>query len=73
MIISVSLKNFSVSSRFMDKINKRIIHIFLKSCQENLQIDSNKYVNVLTNGAQSMISQVAGLPLCLRTFCIVLS
>ena len=48
MIISVSLKNVSVLSHFMEKQ------------EENLQIDSRTLVSVCTDGSPPMICQVAG-------------
>ena len=59
MMLSMSLKNFSISSP--SRKNERMRHIDkMKSCLEYLQIDSSKLVSVCTDRAPSTIDQVAG-------------
>ena len=64
----MSLKNFSVSSRLTEKTRGLDIFDKVISCLENLEIDSSKLVSVSTDGALSMMGQVAGTTTLLENF-----
>ncbi|KAG7162491.1 Zinc finger BED domain-containing protein 5-like 10, partial [Homarus americanus] len=58
----VSLESFHGKTRGSDIFDK------VKSCLENLQLDSSKLITVCTDGAPSMIGKVAGTTTLLENF-----
>ena len=58
----LSIESVHGKSRGSDILDK------VKSCLENIQIDSNKLSSVCTDGALSVIGQVAGISTLLEKF-----